>query len=41
MIELVKEYNKYRNRYNYEISKINAEFMNAMHVASPVIEDEE
>ena len=41
VIELVKEYNKYRNRYNYEISKINAEFMNAMHVASPVIEDEE
>ncbi len=41
VIELVKEYNKYRNRYNYEVSKINQEFMDAMHVVSPVIDDEE
>ena len=41
VIELVKEYDEYRNRYNYEISKINAEFMNAMSVASPVLEDED
>ena len=41
VIELVKEYKEYRNRYNYEISKINAEFMNAMSVAFPVLEDED
>ena len=41
VIELIKEYNKYRNRYNYEVSKINREFMDAMHVASPVVSDED
>jgi hypothetical protein len=41
VIQLINEYNKYRNRYNYEVSKINREFMDAMHVASPVVSDED
>ena len=35
---LIKEYNKYKNRYNYEISKINAAFLEAMKAAVPSVE---